>query len=592
MKFLHVAQVFADIKKVSSRITMTQLLGDLLRQASPDEAQVLCYLSLGVVRPVYQGNQFNLAAKSITEFVAQQCNMTESQAKHELHTMGDFGAVLQAYCTMCSSQHHVSIMYVYKELVAIEALEGKGSMQSRLDMLKAVCDQLSAIEQGLVVNIITGSLRLGFSDMTVLDALSYMVTGDKSLKTSIEHAYNVCADIGYIARIIKEQQDHDEVDSTIKEKVLKRLQEIEVILGVPILPAAAERLPDAAAILEKIGPCVAQPKLDGFRLQIHVSRSRDEEKIWFFSRHLQNISQQFPELAQAFTHSSVESCILEGEAIVYNEEEHRFLPFQVTAKRKRKHDIKEAAQEFPLRLYLFDILYLNGTSCMNLSHEKRRIVLKDLFPRPLDNRVYVIEEQEITSAVQLEKLFYREIEQGLEGLVVKRPAAHYQPGKRNFNWIKLKKHESNKLLDTVDAVLVGYYYGGGRRAGFGIGALLCAVYDQEADRFVTIGKVGTGMTDEDLKMLKKQGDRYQVHQQPKQVDYPPELLPDVFVDPHLVVVIDAEEITRSPVHTAGKKDDEPGYALRFPRFMGLREDKGIYEATTIQEIKKFYGKKA
>ena len=225
-----------------------------------------------------------------------------------------------------------------------------------------------------------------------------------------------------------------------------------IIPGIPIRPAAAERLSDAHAIVKKLGDCIAQPKLDGFRLQVHVDRTGKEPIIRFYSRNLQDMSQMFPDLKAAVLDLKVDSLVAEGEAIAFDSETGSFLPFQETVKRKRKHDVERVAEEYPLKLYLFDLLYSDGVSLLSETHEHRRKKLVHLLDHADIKKhdiIFPIEEVEITKAVDLERYFEQNISLGLEGLVVKRPDAVYQPGKRNFNWIKLKRQESGQIDDTL-----------------------------------------------------------------------------------------------------------------------------------------------
>ena len=172
--------------------------------------------------------------------------------------------------------------------------------------------------------------------------------------------------------------------------------------------------------------------------------------------------------------------------------------------------------------------------------------------------------------------------------MIKRESAIYQPGKRNFNWIKLKRAAQGSLLDTIDCVILGYYVGKGKRAKFGIGAFLVGVYDQKKEMFETVAKVGTGLSDEEWKDLKKKCEVAIIDQKPKNVTCAKELYPDVWVSPSIICTIKSDEITLSPMHTAGKQDDGPGYALRFPRFVTYRFDKSAQDATTITELKTLF----
>lgn len=420
-----------------------------------------------------------------------------------------------------------------------------------------------------------GTLRLGFSDMTIIDALSWMEVGDKSLRGTIEHAYNICVDIGLIAQ-------------TLKEKGIKALEDMQVKIGIPIRPAAAERLPTAKAIVEKLGPCVAQPKLDGFRLQIHIKKSGHKTDIHFFSRNLLDMSSMFPDIVEEVKKLDVKELICEGEAIAYDEDTNTYLPFQETVKRKRKHGIEEAVAEYPLHVVIFDLLYLNGESYMDKNNEQRRDKLLALFRGVKSKKIMVIEEKKITTAKELEQYFLENIESGLEGLVVKKPDSIYQPGKRNFNWIKLKRQEEGHLEDTIDVVVLGYYAGSGKRANFGLGAFLVGVYNKEKDVFQTVAKVGSGLTDEGWKEFKRKCDKYKTDHRLSRVECAKELTPDVWVSPEIVCMVRADEITMSPTHTAGKTADHLGYALRFPRFIDYRTDKSPTDATSVKEIKHMY----
>jgi DNA ligase-1 len=299
------------------------------------------------------------------------------------------------------------------------------------------------------------------------------------------------------------------------------------------------------------------------------------------------MSAMFPDLTAAFEKLDVKSIICEGEAIVYDPNTGSFSKFQETVKRKRKHDIEEAIKDFPLQVFIFDIMYLNGKEVMAHTHEERRKLLRQVFDlnNPL---IRIIEEKKVNTAKELEDYFNDNIASGLEGLVVKRSDAVYQPGKRNFNWIKLKRQEEGHLEDTIDCVILGYYSGEGKRVHFGVGAFLVGVYHKTQDRFETIAKIGTGLKDEDWKELKHKCDAIKVKEQPKNVICVKELYPDVWVDPQIVCRIRADEITVSPLHSAARTESRQGFALRFPRFMGYRIDKGATEATTIAEIEHLY----
>jgi len=533
-------------------------------------------MSLGDLNPVYVGTKFNFAEKSMVKVLAKFLNKSESTIKSAASKFGDLGKVVAEY--EWKNQEDLTIHKIDKALHDFEEIGGTGAQEKKEKVLLDLLGHLDSLSAKYVVRIIIGKLRLGFSDMTLLDAFSWMEVGDKSIRKELETAYNVCADIGFIIK-------------TLKEDGLKAIEKMSIEPGIPLRLAAAERLPDAKAIIKKMGECVAQPKLDGFRLQIHIDKRKSKPVVKFFSRNLQDMSEMFPDLRKAVLDLNVKTLVAEGEAIAYEAQTQTFLPFQETVKRKRKYDIEEMAKEFPLKLYLFDLLFLNGKSLLQETHEHRRKELLSFFKSKkmqTHEIVVPIEEEKIKESKDLEKYFKENVSLGLEGLVVKKPDAVYQAGKRNFNWVKLKREESGELNDTIDCVILGYYSGRGKRASFGIGALLVGVFNKKKDIFQTVAKIGTGLTDDEWKDLKKRCDKLKVVNRPKNVECAKEIYPNVWVFPEMVCMIRADEITLSPRHQAGATDEHLGMALRFPRFMGYREDKSAEDATTVKELNEMY----
>ncbi|MBS1986551.1 ATP-dependent DNA ligase [Candidatus Dependentiae bacterium] len=572
MNFSVVSDYFQQIESTPGRLDMTRLLAQLLSQASANEADIICNLALGQLHPPFIGTQFTLAETLMTHIVADIAQQNVDTVTQQAKKLGDLGLVIEQYADRTTQE--LTVAQVYGNLCALEEISGSGSHEEKRNKTVALLRQVDPVSAKFIVRIIIGKLRLGFSDMTIIDALSWMICGNKSLHETIESAYNLCADIGYTARLLKESG-------------IDAIQHVAIRIGSPIRPAGAERLPSAQAIIDKMGRCVAQPKIDGFRLQIHYDATGPTPKIHFFSRHLTDMSAMFPDLVQEIVKLGKQSFIAEGETIAYDPNTQSFLPFQETMKRRRKHDIEAKAAEFPLQIIFFDLLYLNGQDLLSTGHEQRRALLLDLVG-DRSSAMRVIEEKPIENVQALESYFLSCIAAGLEGLVVKRPHAPYQAGKRNFNWIKLKRHEMGQLEDSIDAVVLGYYAGSGKRAAFGIGAFLVGVYNKHDDSFQTLAKVGTGLKDADWIELRRRCDSLAVQQQPKNVACAPQLYPDVWVAPELVVSILAEEITQSPTHKAGSTDTTLGYALRFPRFVDYRPDKGPGEATTSDEIVRLY----
>ena len=377
------------------------------------------------------------------------------------------------------------------------------------------------------------------------------------------------------------------IAKTLWEKGLPAVEKLDVRVGSPIRSELCERLPNAEKVIEKMSFDSAQDKevgvdtqykYDGFRVQIH----KNGNEVRMFSRNLEEMTHMFPELIEAtLSQVKAKNVILDSEALAYNPESEEFLPFQETTKRRRKHGIEEAAKSLPLKAFVFDILYKDGKSLLDEPLVKRMDILKETIKE--DNILIRTKNQTIKDPKELNTILEDAISKGLEGVVVKRLDSPYVAGGRNFNWVKLKRHSDGELNDTIDCVILGYIYGRGKRAEFGAGALLVGVYDKEKDEFVSVSKLGTGLTDDEWREIHNRADTIAVDTKPARINSTIE--PSVWVKPEIVIEVLADEITRSPSHTAGKTEDEPGYALRFPRLVKFREeDKKPEDATSVTEL--------
>ncbi|HEX5830298.1 MAG TPA: ATP-dependent DNA ligase, partial [Gemmatimonadaceae bacterium] len=486
--------------------------------------------------------------------------------------LGDLGSAAEALApTATTTRGTLTLLTTYRSLLELARASGTGARQRKGDLLLALLKRATALEAKYLVRIVQGRLRLGVGDQTILEAAAAGALGDRREKPVIEHAYNIRADLGAIVCVAYADGKAG-------------LARITPEIGVPVRPALAQRLGSVGEIVERLGMVQAEPKFDGFRLQLH----RDGERVLAFSRRLENVTGMFPEVAAALCRQlKARRAIVEGEAVVYNPESGEFLPFQVTMTRKRKHRVDEMAERYPLRFFAFDLLYVNGRNYIPRPLRARYARLAALLPGGPDDPVATTEMLPTDSPERLQLYFDEMVERGLEGIVAKRPDSPYHAGARQYNWVKLKRAYQSKLRDTVDVVLVGYLVGRGKRAALGIGSLVGAVYDPAHDRFRTVAKIGSGLAESEWKELRAMLDACATAKMPRRVDAL--LEPDVWVEPRYVVTVLADEITRSPVHTCGKVDGEPGYALRFPRLVsGVRVDKAAEDATTEQEILDMY----
>ncbi len=581
MQFSDLARTFDAIESTSARRELVTLLAELFGKAEDDELQPLIYLCQGRLAPAFVPLEFGMAEKTIADAIAQAYGIDRAAVLERYNTLGDLGRVAAELRNAWQASEPpelpstpgavLDVRAIYARLREVAEASGTGSLARKTELLAALLRQVDQIGAKHLVRIPLGQLRLGIGDPTILDALSVAQQGDKRLRPILESAYNRVSDLGLLAHLLRTQGT-------------AAVEAIRIRPGNPVRPALAERLRDAAAILATLGPCVVEPKFDGFRLQVH--RAGDEVRI--FSRNLEEMSAMFPEVIEATRRLGVQDVIFEGEVLAYNPATEEFLPFQQTTRRRRKHGVEELAAELPLRLFIFDLLYLNDADLTPLPYTERREQLQALLGEPGERGVLAIAPaQLVREPAALERFFEQSIAQGLEGIVAKKPDAPYQAGARNFNWVKLKRVSAGHVQDTVDCVILGYLYGRGKRAAFGAGALLVGVYDPERDEFATVTKIGTGLSDAEWRAVRERCDRITVPQRPARVRAL--IAPSAWVEPQVVIEVLADEITRSPMHTCGMRDGESGYALRFPRLISFRDaDKRPEDATTVAEIIALY----
>ena len=574
MKARELANYLLKLEKTTSRLEITRILAEIFEKAEAEETDKLCYLLLGELAPAHRGIEFNLAEKMMIRVLAQAFGVEKETVEKSFGQKGDLGLVAEELAQKKGGKKEASSLTVeelYAKLLEIAQDAGEGSQERKVRKMAALLKLLSPLEARFFVRIPLGRLRLGFSETTLLDAFSWLLSGDKCWREKIEAAYNRRADIGFIAK-------------TIKQKGIEGLEEIKIVLGTPVLPSLCQRLPTAEEMIKKTAPqegdlVAVEPKYDGTRLEVQFRRD-SQSHVWMFTRNLENVAAMFPDIAEAIPKEiNAQAAILDGEVIGVDKKTGRLLPFQETIKRKRKHEIQATLLKIPLRYYCFDILYYNGEETIHLPFSQRRQILEKMI-KP-NTKIVFLSPQILTNDVKKLRRYHEEqIKKGLEGVVVKKWQAPYEPGKRGFTWVKFKQEESKKsggLLDTVEGVVMGYYLGRGKRAGFGIGAFLVGI--RNGEKIVTVSKIGTGLSDEDWREMRRRAQEVKTTIKPKEYTVPNNLVPDVWCLPKVVVEIAADNLTRSPLHTAG-------FALRFPRLVRFRDDKSVEEITTLEELKK------
>ena len=567
MKFSELAAYLDQLEATNSRNELVRILSEVYRASSGDAIEQITYLIQGRLAPFFAPVEIGLGERLLLTAIAMAYRTPKDEVTKLYRQIGDLGVTAQRLAPK-TGRESPSVAEVHQRLSEIASTSGTGSLQRKLDLFAALLGELDPASAKHLVRITVGKMRLGIGDPTVLDALSFAKRGDRSLRPVLEAAYNRTSDLGLIAR-------------TLWAEDVPGLEALKVTVGKPLRCQLAERLPDPESVIRKLGMVGVQPKYDGFRVQIH----KDADQVSIFSRNLETMTSMFPELVAAANRLMVESVILDGEAIAYNPESEEYVPFQETTARRRKEGIEEFALRVPLRAFVFDVMYRDGSDLTPLPYEKRFEIVNEVLTE--SDTLLTAPLTKTDSVEVLTRELLDNISRGLEGVVAKRLDSPYQAGARNFNWVKLKRIASGELTDTIDVVLLGYYRGKGKRAEFGAGALLAGVYDSDRDEFVTISKLGTGLSDEGWREIHKRVSTLEVSQKPARVNSL--LVPDVWLRPEVVVEVLADEITPSPRHTAGKVGDEPGFALRFPRIISFRsEDKKPEDATTVREIREMF----
>lgn len=569
MLYAAVVNAYQGIEGTTSRRQMRDLLVELLAAAASDLLPKLVYLTQGRLYPPFEAVEIGLAERLAQRAVSAATGASEADVLADLARSGDLGATAEHLLSGASREPILSVDDVYDGLDAIARTSGAGAVAAKIDTLTDLLRRATPVEARYLVRTATGHLRLGLGDMTILDALAIAWGGSVRARPAIERAYNLTSDLGVVA-------------ARLAHGGLDEIRVVQPELFHPVRPMLAQRLRSPEEILAHFGGrCAAEFKYDGTRLQIH----KRGEEVEIFSRRLEQVTTQYPDVSElARQHLRAERAIIEVEAVARDPETDELLPFQELMRRKRKYGIAEAAVALPVSLMAFDLLYVDGEDFTVHPYLERRARLASVLTE--GPRVKLVEQEIVSSVPELEACFARALGAGNEGLVCKSiaPDAVYQAGSRGWQWVKLKRDAISTLIDTVDLVVVGAFYGRGRRAG-GYGSLLLAAYDPKADVFRTVTRCGTGFKEDELAALPEKLAPFAIPHAHPRLDT--KLMADVWFTPAVVAEIAGAEITLSPVHTAdwGVVRPGSGLAIRFPRFTGRwRDDKAAEDATTTDEL--------
>jgi len=575
MEFSIISEIFEKMEKTSKRTELTEILVELLQKTPKKIIPIIVYLLQGVIRPNFEGIELGIAEKLAIRAISKSSGLPIKKIEDSYRDSGDLGItasnILKSKTQTTFTAEKITIERIYETLFKIAKLEGKGSQDLKMKYISSLLNDATPLEAKFVLKILLGTLRLGIAENTVMDALAIAFTGKKENKEQIENAYNVSSDLGKVSLIVATNG-------------IDEIKKFKISLFNPIRPMLADRAKSEQEVIKKMPELfAAEYKLDGERVQIHIQAN----KIILFSRRLENITQYYPDIVENVRKSlGIHEGVFEAEIVPINENTGEFLPFQELMHRRRKYNLDKAVSQYPITVNFFDVLYFDKKDCLNLEYSERRKILERVVNE--DNFSKLIPMKFIKSENEIVDFLENSINAGCEGLMLKTPNAPYRAGARGSNWLKLKREYRNELGDSLDLIVIGAYFGRGRRTGL-YGTLLLGTFNPETNNFPSICKVGTGFTDESLDQLYQiLSNKVTLKKNSKIVS---EMEADVWFEPELVLEIVASEITLSPIHKTGMDliRKNSGFALRFPKFTGkIRYEKTVEDASTDEEVLALY----
>lgn len=545
MDYGRLTQVLSRLEAISGRLEMTDIVADFIKEV-PDESlpTVLLFLR-GTPFPPWDSAELGIADKLMVKAVATVSGVAESRVEKLVAEKGDIGLVaeeiLVAKPQTTLFSETLTVEKVLDNIHRLSTLTGKGSQDRKLAYVTELLSNASAADSRYIVRLILGQLRVGVGDGIIRDAIAkaYGIESE-----SVERAFNLRPDWGEVALVAKNRGEEG-------------LAGYGIVVGDPVKVMLAQKAQSLEKALEEIGEVELEVKYDGARLQIH----KREGSVELFTRRLENVTKQFPEVRDdAVKNIKAESAVIEGEVVAIDPGTRKPLPFQNLSRRiKRKYDIQEMVEKIPVEMNLFDIIYLNGQGRQDMMFRDRRKLLSEIVT---ETERFRLAESLVTSELKDADGFYRKaLVEGHEGVMVKVLDAPYRPGSRVGYMYKVKP-----VMESLDLVVTGATWGEGRRASW-LGSYLLSVYDPESGQHLEIGRMATGLTDEQLAELTELFKPLITGQEGREVT----------VRPQYVFEVAYEEIQKSPTYSSG-------YALRFPRLVRVREDKGVEEADSLARV--------
>ncbi|KAL3935178.1 MAG: hypothetical protein SGBAC_009252 [Bacillariaceae sp.] len=622
--YVELAKIFEEIEATTKRLEIQAILTKLIRRIlkyCPQELHSVIYLASNSIAPAYDCVELGIGDSILEGAVAQAYGTSPKTVKEKYQKEGDLGTVAQTckskqttlgFSMMKPKPLTVSkILDVFREIAAIS---GSKSKKQKIDLIKGLLVKVqNPAETKYIIRGLQGKLRIGLAESTVLislaHALSFTIPATvadvaedeecqfgKTEKTFLDESVAVEkrleAAVNIVKKVYSEVPSYDALlDAALKHPLTHLGENCPFRPGIPVFPMLAKPTKSIQEVLKRLNGLefTCEFKYDGERAQIH--KTTDGE-LKVFSRNLLTTTGKYTEVAdyvQAACTDTVESFVMDAEVVAINRESGRLLPFQILSTRKKKED---GTPEVPVIVQGFDLMFLNGKSLMDTPLRERRALLKKHFPEVKGKFEYAksLDFVENGDTIDLEKFLDASVKGQCEGLMVKTMDDIYEPSRRSLNWLKLKKDYLDGLGDSFDLVVLGAYHGKGKRTGV-YGAYLLACYDEDAEEFQSVCKIGTGFSDEDLKTLSAKLNEHKIAAKTSQYNVDDGLDCDVWFDAVQVWEIKAADLSKSSLHRGaiGKTGEAGrGIGLRFPRFERIRDDKKPEDATTSDQVLDIY----
>eukprot|EP00195_Chlamydomonas_chlamydogama_P015251 CAMPEP_0202891666 /NCGR_PEP_ID=MMETSP1392-20130828/1671_1 /ASSEMBLY_ACC=CAM_ASM_000868 /TAXON_ID=225041 /ORGANISM="Chlamydomonas chlamydogama, Strain SAG 11-48b" /LENGTH=944 /DNA_ID=CAMNT_0049575491 /DNA_START=248 /DNA_END=3082 /DNA_ORIENTATION=+ len=600
--FEFLADTFEAIAETSKRLEIVNLLVNCFRAiiaTTPEDLLPAVYLCTNRVAPAHLGIELGIGEATLIKALAAATGRTEQRIKDSLKEEGDLGIVAvksRATQKTLVVQQRLTIRGVLKAYKDIATTSGKNSQKAKEGLIVKLLVASKGNETGYVMRSLQAKLRIGLAEQSVLVALGHAVLlqrgelkpRDPQLAEKLEEA----------ARMVKVAfstcPSYDVmIPALLQHPLQELLQHCQFTLGVPVRPMLAKATNAVGEVLEKFQDIefTCEYKYDGERAQIHVL---EDGSVMIFSRNAENNTGKYPDIVQR-VHGAlkpgIKSIVFDSEAVAWDKEKKKILPFQVLSTRKRK-DVEVSEISVQVCIFAFDCLYINGRSLLKEPLSARREALYGALQEREGEFMFATAKTS-TDVEELQRFLDDAVEQCTEGLIVKTLHGTYEPARRSSHWLKLKKDYLEGVGDTFDVVPVGAFYGKGKRTGV-FGAYLLAIYDPDTETYQTISKLGTGFSEEQLAELAESMTPHIISGPRKYYSWGETLVPDVWFDAVKVWEVKAADLSISPRHKAaqGLVDPDKGISIRFPRLMRVRDDKGPEDATTAEQVADMFRKQA